>query len=78
MYKRYQRISIAEMRPVTKDDTLSSLRNNGVSVSNADIMNGSPHIYDMIARNPSNHNDKWLVAADYFKSNFKLIGENNG
>ena len=33
-----------------------------VSISEADLNNGSPKIGDMIARNPKNHNDKWLVA----------------
>jgi len=26
----------------------------------------------MIARNPKNHADQWLVAAQYFKDNFVL------
>jgi len=25
----------------------------------------------MIARNPKNHNDKWLVAKQYFEDNFE-------
>jgi len=47
-----------------------------VSISQADLDNGSPKIGDMIARNPKNHNDQWLVAEQYFKDNFKEI--NNG
>ena len=78
MYKQYQRIAITEMRPVIGKDTLSSLIDDGVSISDVDFINGSPCIGDMIARNSDNHNDKWLVNADYFKSNFKPIGENNG
>jgi uncharacterized protein YozE (UPF0346 family) len=27
----------------------------------------------MIARNPKNHDDKWLVAAQYFADNFEPI-----
>jgi hypothetical protein len=27
----------------------------------------------MIARNPANHDDKWLVAADYFAANFEPV-----
>ena len=27
----------------------------------------------MIARNPQNHNDQWLVAAYYFEDNFEEI-----
>jgi hypothetical protein len=28
---------------------------------------------DMIARNPKNHKDQWLVAAQYFADNFEPI-----
>ncbi len=44
-----------------------------VSVSDSDLQNGSPKIGDMIARNPKNHNDKWLVAAQYFADNFEPV-----
>jgi hypothetical protein len=27
----------------------------------------------MIARNPKNHTDKWLVAAKYFADNFEAV-----
>ncbi len=42
-----------------------------VSISDADRQNGSPKIGDMIARNPKNHNDQWLVAKQYFEDNFE-------
>lgn len=42
-----------------------------VSVSISDRDNGSPKQGDMIARNPANHDDMWLVAAEYFQSNFE-------
>jgi hypothetical protein len=32
---------------------------------------GSPKAGDMIARNPGNHEDQWLVAAQYFADNFE-------
>lgn len=44
-----------------------------VSVSAADRENGSPKAGDMIARNPANHEDRWLVAADYFRENFEPV-----
>jgi len=44
---------------------------NNVSISPTDLRNGSPKLGDMIARNPANHDDKWLIAADYFTANFK-------
>jgi len=42
-----------------------------VSIAEVDRRNGSPKEGDMIARNPQNHADKWLVAAKYFKDNFR-------
>lgn len=80
-FKKYKRTQIAEMRPVTKEDiqsflndkNLHSLRDTEfrVSISDVDKYNGSPRIGDMIARNPKNHNDQWLVAEQYFKDNFE-------
>lgn len=75
-FREYRRIKIAEMRPVTKEEAnlpASFLQKHGVSISDADIANGSPKIGDMIARNPKNHKDMWLVAEDYFKDNFETI-----
>jgi len=48
-----------------------------VSVSAADAANGSPKLGDMIAYNPENRTDVWLVAAEFFKLNYELIGESN-
>ena len=82
-FKQFIRTQIAEMRPVTKEDiqaflndkNLHSLRDTEfrVSISDVDKYNGSPRIGDMIARNPKNHNDQWLVAERYFKDNFEEL-----
>jgi len=82
-FKNYQRTQISEMREVTQSDirafesdkAIHSLIDTQfkVSISDADLKNGSPKIGDMIARNPQNHNDQWLVAEEYFKNNFKPI-----
>ena len=74
-FKQYRRKAIAELRPVSPDEvgSVELLTNNGVSISQADIDNGSPCALDMIARNPANHNDQWLVAAQYFIDNFEEI-----
>jgi hypothetical protein len=56
-FKQYRRTNLAEMRPVTAQETASVLQAEGVSISKADLDNGSPMIGDMIARNPNNHND---------------------
>jgi len=67
-YKKYRRKQVAEMRPYKDGDDL-----NGVSISNVDHDAGSPKPGDMIARNPKNHTDKWLVAAKYFADNFEAV-----
>lgn len=64
-FKQYRRAQIAEMA-----DWEPGFNMGGVSVSQADSENGSPKLGDKIARNPKNHNDRWLVAADYFADNF--------
>jgi len=82
-FKKYIRTQISEMRPVTEldiksyqtDKEIHSIRDTEfkVSISDADRQNGSPKIGDMIARNPKNHNDQWLVAEKYFKDNFEQL-----
>jgi hypothetical protein len=44
-----------------------------VSISAPDKEAGSPKVGDMIARNPLNHDDQWLVAKKYFEDNFEPI-----
>lgn len=41
-----------------------------VSVSLTDDFNGSPKLGDMIAVNPTNLTDRWLVAAKFFNDNY--------
>lgn len=65
-FKQYRRTQIAEMRPYQSGETLDER----VSISAADREAGSPKAGDMIARNPKNHSDMWLVAAQYFADNF--------
>ena len=72
-FKKYRRTNIAEMRQVHNDETATTLEYGGVSISKPDLENGSPKEGDMIARNPENHNDMWLVSKDYFESNFELM-----
>jgi len=44
-----------------------------ISISAPDKEAGSPKAGDMIARNPKNHDDMWLVAAQYFADNFEPL-----
>jgi hypothetical protein len=65
-FRQYRRKQIAELRPYVAGEDISS-----VSVSSTDRANGSPKEGDMIARNPKNHADQWLVAEQYFRDNFE-------
>ena len=67
-WEKYRRTQIAEMRPYSPGEDLV-----GVSISQADATAGSPKTGDMIARNPKNHADQWLVAAAYFRDNFEPL-----
>ena len=68
-YKKYRRTNIAEMMEWNENDAFPS----NISISEVDKKNGSPKLGDMVARNPNNHNDIWLVAEQYFKENFEEV-----
>lgn len=68
MWNNYKRKGLSEMRPYVLGEELT-----GVSISEADKQNGSPKEGDMIARNPKNHDDQWLVAKKYFEDNLELV-----
>lgn len=65
---RRRRQEQAEMRPFVEGEELEPY----VSISDADMDNGSPKVGDMLARNPKNRYDQWLVAEQYFKDNFDI------
>jgi hypothetical protein len=67
-FVKYRRTQIAEMA-----DWAPGFDMTDVSVSEADRKAGSPRTGDKIARNPANHEDRWLVAADYFAANFEAL-----
>ena len=67
-FKPFRRKQIAELRPWTPDYDMKY-----VSVSSVDLQAGSPKEGDMIARNPKNWNDQWLVARQYFEDNFEEL-----
>lgn len=84
-FKEYKRKSISEMREVTNRDIEAFKVEDeitvywdpenrvSVSISDEDRDNGSPKLGDMIARNPKNHKDQWLVAKAYFEDNLEPI-----
>lgn len=57
----YLRKQLIELRPYVDGEDMT-----GISVSEADAAAGSPKVGDMIARNPKNSADQWLVNAEYF------------
>ena len=65
-YKQYRRTQVAEIA-----DWYPGFNMHNVSISGADAANGSPKLGDKIARNPANHDDKWLIAKAYFEANFE-------
>lgn len=67
-FKPYQRTQIAWLRPWQPDVYMAA-----ISISPEDIKAGSPKEGDMIARNPDNHADKWLINAAYVAKNFKQV-----
>ena len=66
-WKQYKRKGLSEMRPYRDGEVLDP----AVSISEADRLNGSPKVGDMIARNPKNSDDQWLVAKKYFVDNLE-------
>lgn len=70
-FEQYTRTNVAEMRPYVPGETLAA----NISISSEDKLRGSPKPGDMIARNPENHEDQWLVAKEYFENNFKKVSD---
>jgi hypothetical protein len=68
-WKEYRRKGASEMRDFEEGEML----NSKVSISDADLKAGSPKLGDMIARNPKNHEDQWLVSKAYFEDNLEPI-----
>lgn len=62
----FKKKKVQEMTPWTPEIDMT-----GVSVSDADKQNGSPKSGDMIAVNPQNKADRWLVAEKFFQDNYE-------
>ncbi len=73
MTKYYRKKQIQPMTPYTPESDME-----GVSISETDKQNGSPKIGDMIAYNPLNEKDRWLIAEKFFKDNYEDIVPNKG
>lgn len=70
-FEKYIQVQVAELRPYQEGEVLS----DRVSISRADKEAGSPKVGDMIARNPKNHEDQWLIAKDFFEENFENLNK---
>lgn len=67
MFQQYRKKQKpAELRPYVPGESLV-----GISVTEG----VTPAEGDMVARDPQNHADQWLVVKDYFERNFEPLGE---
>ncbi len=74
MFKNYRKKELASLRPITQieaDSRPFAVTLKNVSISKEDLYNESPKLGDMIAQNPKNPKDQWLVSEEYFKDNFE-------
>lgn len=67
-FKQYRKKQIAEMRPYVEGEDMT-----GITITEEDARTGSPKEGDMIARNPANHKDRWLVSGTFFNTNYVNI-----
>ena len=71
MWEKYQRDQvILKMRPVTESD-IKEPKNFFISPDNIKL--NSPKMGDVIAQNPLNSEDQWLIEKSYFEKSFKKI-----
>lgn len=67
-FTQFRKKKLGEMRPYKQGEDLSH-----VSINDEDKAAGSPKEGDMIARNPDNHKDQWLVSAQFVADNYVPI-----
>ncbi len=66
----YRKKTLQELIPWTPEQEMDF-----VSISEADRAAGSPKAGDMIAINPKNSLDRWLVARKFFNDNYEQVNE---
>lgn len=64
----YRKKELQELTP-----WVEGLPTDLVSISEADKKNGSPKKGDMIAFNPKDATDMWLVAKEFFDYNYEWV-----
>jgi len=70
-WKKYRKTGIAEMKPLLHKDWNPRTLNLSV----ADRANGHPKMGDMLARDPLNHSDRWVVSGTFFRSHYVPLEE---
>ena len=66
----FRKKQLQELIPWTPDLPMAL-----VSISDADKNNGSPKDGDMIAFNPKDATDMWLVAKQFVDDNYEFVSE---
>ena len=64
MFKKYNRKGYVEMRPYVEGE---DVRSKGVSISDT---YGELRLGDMISRDPSNHDDMWIISKEFFEKHY--------
>ena len=72
-FTQYSRITIVEMRPYVVGEDMTS-----IYVDAALAEHGHPKEGDMIARNPRDRDEMWLMTKENFSANFETIAEARG
>lgn len=68
-FKNYRRKRITEMRPYVPGENMEL-----IGIGEEARRSGSPKLGDMIARDPINHFDQWLVHKEFFdKQDFEEV-----
>jgi len=68
MFKKFRKAGVTELRPYVYGEPM-----NGIVISELDKKNGSPQVGDMIARDPANPRDQWLICESYFRANYEEV-----
>jgi hypothetical protein len=72
-FVNYSRITIVEMRPYVIGEDMTN-----VYVDAALAEHGHPKEGDMIARNPRDRGEQWLMTKENFSANFETMAEARG
>ena len=72
-FKKYRKRGVTLMHKFESGMLYPKELWDSISISPEDRKNGSPKDGDMIARNPNNPNDMWLVSKEYFEENYEAV-----